>query len=206
MKHTALSLPVPQGLVRTGPLVEVQLSPHQSIAAILQKQGKPVPGLTTKMMVDTGAHSTLVSQALVSKLGVQPIRFTPVTGVSGKPENYPVYPLSLAIKFGSGGTGALLSFNADVIGMPSMLGGETGGLLGRDFLLHFELFYDGPNGFIELRVPDGLKAKIKPPPVLPGFVPGGTPLVSPSARPGESRKERRARERTERKAAKRKPD
>lgn len=145
-------------------------------------------------MLDTGAESTLVEQALADQLGLQPTRFVPVVGVSAKPERCPVYPLGITIKFADvENLQAELTFAADVIGMPAMAGSLHRGLLGRDFLRHFEMLYDGPHGLVELRVSQELRSSIPPPPIS---------LVSKGSAPSISEEQKRRR-RNRTKSAKR---
>ena len=52
------------GLVRDGPLVEARLSPPRIQAEHLAGQGKKIPSVATKLMIDTGAAKTAIDTTL----------------------------------------------------------------------------------------------------------------------------------------------
>jgi hypothetical protein len=108
------------------------------------------------MMVDTGATCTLISDALADQLGVRPLRYRSIVGVSGVPEDRPVYRMAIGILMApQRGEPAIATFEADVVGMPEASpGAQHQGLLGRDFLQFMRLVYDGPTGTFELQSRD----------------------------------------------------
>jgi hypothetical protein len=113
-----------------------------------------MPGaIIQNLLVDTGAQKTSIEDKIAQALGLIPIRFDPVVGVSGKPELYPIYRMAVGIGMGEDGTGAALQkiFFAEVAGTPSPpIPWQHVGLLGRDFLQFLRLVYDGPQGTFEL--------------------------------------------------------
>ncbi|MCC7542383.1 MAG: aspartyl protease family protein [Deltaproteobacteria bacterium] len=136
-----------------------------------------------RLMIDTGAQRTLVDDALCVKLGLPPIRFDEIVGVSGKPESWPVYLLGVRLGLSShpkAQENAFAVFGAEVIGMPVGPHDQHRGLLGRDFLANFELGYDGPNGSFAIMVPATRAAA----------------LAGPTATPNRAERRRLARQKT----------
>jgi hypothetical protein len=147
----------PQGLVVVGPLVAVrfQLDPIEANAR--RGQGEFLPeSVAGKVMIDTGASGTHVFDSIPRHFSLVPIRYVPVIGVNGKPEDRPVYRLALVLQMeGAEGRMAEATYTADMIGAPGTfeLPGfpeQVIGLLGRDFLAHFHFYYHGPSGEYEL--------------------------------------------------------
>lgn len=138
-------------LINVGPLAEVSLSPSPDVAAILTGSGKPLPTRVVKMMVDTGAQKTVVEDKIAAALGLVPLRFTPMVGVSQKPELCPLYLMSVHIAMTDGKKNTVVTFTAEIIGMASPPQPQLhAGLLGRDFLSHFKMVYDGKGGIFEI--------------------------------------------------------
>jgi hypothetical protein len=152
-RHIGFVNPVPWGLVQQGPLVQVTLGLHPDDFQRVVAEGGTPKSFQHALMVDTGAQATSVENKIPEALGLVPIRFARMMGVSGKPEDYPVYRMSVGIGMGDDRTGTVLPavFVADVVGTPSPPAPLSHvGLLGRDFLRHVQLLYDGPKGRFEL--------------------------------------------------------
>jgi len=115
------------------------------------------------MMIDTGAQSTIVEKQIATQLGLKPIRFAPMIGVSQKPELCPVYLMSITILVSGDGMEGSVTFNNEVVGMSSPVRPQPHvGLLGRDFLSHMTLVYEGPKGSFELIPSMQLPPKTQP--------------------------------------------
>jgi hypothetical protein len=146
VRHRGNVTPVPHGLIFKGPLVRVTFGPHPDDAKATAAAGGTPKTMVHRLMVDTGAQSTVV--------GLIPIRYVRIMGVSGKPEECPLYRMSITIGMeedGSGGTVLPAQFVANVAGVASPPKPLTHvGLLGRDFLSHVRLLYDGPKGEFEI--------------------------------------------------------
>jgi hypothetical protein len=152
MKYHGLVKPAPQGLINLGPLIPVTLTPTEEIAKALIKSGVQIHPVKADLMLDTGAQSTVIEDSLAQSLGLRPLRFRSIIGVSQKPEMHPVYRMQISIvmkdSFGHSGVG---KFVADVCGMPSPpQPTKHRGLLGRDFLRYFRFSYDGTAGSYEI--------------------------------------------------------
>jgi len=140
-------------MVALGPLVQVTLGPHPDDAAATVAAGGTPKTMSHYLMVDTGAQATVVENVIAQALGLIPIRFTQIMGVSGKPEDYPVYRMSVTIGMVENASGSTVqaTFVTDVAGVASPPKPLTHiGLLGRDFLRYVRLVYDGPKGAFEL--------------------------------------------------------
>lgn len=138
-----------QGLWLNGPLVNVGLATTQQHADAV---GIARTSTQAMLLVDTGADITCVDDRIPAQLGLVPIRFRPLMGVNGVPEDRPVYRMSILVGMasGSGGMGQA-EFTADVVGLPAPAYATAyAGLLGRDFLAHVRFSYDGPAGTYEL--------------------------------------------------------
>ena len=98
------------------------------------------------MMIDTGAAFTVIEEPLAEALGLRPVRFREVIGIDQKPMERPVFPMSVVLAMHDGlGTSKSVRFKVDIVGVPTRARDEGYiGLLGRDFLQHFEFLYDGP--------------------------------------------------------------
>ena len=160
MKHTGgfgiegsdgRRVPDPTALERHGPLVSVIVTPSAAVMKVLAESGKTAAQARVHLLIDTGAELTSIHDDVIQTLGVQPVRMQSIGGVSGKPEDYPVYRLMLHIGVTDGTRSTSLAVAADVVGMPpSSTHPDMRGLIGRDFLRHFRLVYDGPSGGFEL--------------------------------------------------------
>ena len=153
------TIPSPELLVLVGPLVNVVLALPDAARAAFAASGQAAPQTTVKLLIDTGAQVTSVHDDVARGLGLPPIRLAPVVGVSGKSEDYPVYRLKVLIAVEDAFSKAMIGIESDIIGMPaSSHHADMRGVLGRDFLRHVRLVYDGPNATFEL-------AENAPPPV-----------------------------------------
>lgn len=152
MKYHGQVNPAPFGLVNLGPLIPVTLAPTLEIAKALNSSGVQIKPIRADLMLDTGAQTTVIEDFFAQSLGLRPLRFRSIIGVSQKPELHPVYRMQISISmkdsFGHDGVGV---FVADVCGMPSPpKPTKHKGLLGRDFLRYFRFSYDGPAGCYEI--------------------------------------------------------
>lgn len=149
MRHTVVT--PPRELVARGPLIDVVLSVHSAAGQQLLSQGKPIPTHVAKLMLDTGAQSTVVENCIPQQLGLTPIRFTELVGVSHKPEKCPVYMMSVSFLATKGTHKQWLTFSSQIIGTGSPTKPtDHKGLLGRDFLGALHVSYDGVSGTVEV--------------------------------------------------------
>lgn len=147
----------PFGLIALGPLVKVRFHLDPIEAPIRQARGDVVPSAIGGMvMVDTGAQGTHVFESVPRHLGLTPIRYVPVIGVNRQPEDRPVYRMALVIQMADRqGKIVDATFAADMISAPGTFElpaypERVIGLLGRDFLAHFDFHYHGTTGQFEI--------------------------------------------------------
>lgn len=134
-------------LVFLGPIASVTLS-----RPVLKPEDiEQASSIQIKMLVDTGASKTVVDRGIAESLGLEPIRFEPMIGISHVPEECPVFLLSIAIGFADGPRTTLMTFTSEMIGMSTPPTPRPfNGLLGRDFLRFVHLSYDGPAGHCDI--------------------------------------------------------
>jgi predicted aspartyl protease len=130
------------------------LMPTLQEQALIIANGGKVPQGSAKMMIDTGAECTVIDDQIAIQLGLVPIRTRMIIGVSQKPEKRPVYKMGIGIMMANGGKEKKILFQSEVVGAPAKkVNREEVGLLGRDFLSHFRLSYNGPAGIYDVIEP-----------------------------------------------------
>ena len=137
----------PKGLEIHGPLVTVRLLPDPELAT-----ARPATSVEAMLMIDTGASRTVIEETTIQKLGMPPLRYMPITGVSQQADLCAVYRMAIEIQMVDehDKPGAAIMVT-DVAGVPSpSLPEKHVGLLGRDFLQYVRLIYDGPKGEFEV--------------------------------------------------------
>ena len=134
-------------LVHLGPIASVTLS-----RPVLRPEDiQEASSIQIKMLVDTGASKTVVDRGIAESLGLEPIRFEPMTGISHVAEECPIFLLSIAIGFVDGLRTTVMTFTSEMVGMSTPPTPRPfNGLLGRDFLRFVHLSYDGPAGHCDI--------------------------------------------------------
>ncbi len=131
-------------LLNQGPTVQVVLSVAQAIAEQLMQQGLPVPAPVPGLaVIDTGASSTCIDDATAQRLQLPAIDVVNMTSASHASTQQNIYPVLIEVMGG---------IRIDV---PRAVGANLEpqnlvALIGRDFLQHCTLFYNGPTGAITL--------------------------------------------------------
>lgn len=156
----------PDVMVGLGPMAAAVWSvPSQRVAA-LTAEGKAIPPpVTGHLLVDTGATGTCIALHAAEQLGLKPHATTPNHGAHGEHESQIfLVHFSLAIRDGNG---PLLAIEREmsVPAIPDMqlayaklqvqMNGQplnVIGVLGRDFLRHARMTYDGPRGIVEIEM------------------------------------------------------
>lgn len=104
-----------------------------------------------RLLVDTGADVTMVSEGVLADLRSVPEGMSLVEGVFAGPAEREVHDLTLRLMLTDGDT---LVVQAFVTSMPTANDGVDG-LVGREILELLRMTYDGPNGVFELLRPAG---------------------------------------------------
>ena len=134
-----------QVLIARGPLIQVSISIEQHMAEQLLRQGESVPQPVAGLaLLDTGASSTCIDEALAEQLGISPVDVVHVASASHAATEQNVYPVRLEV------LGSPITINAPrAIGGPLAAQGILA-LIGRDVLQSCTLFYNGMTGQISL--------------------------------------------------------
>ena len=142
-----IQLPARLALLQTGPCVQVIIGLAQSLAEQLVQQGHAVPQPVSGMaLVDTGASTTCIDEALAQRLGLPAIDVVQMTSASHAGTEANVYPIQMEI------VGSPIRVN-----VPRAIGANLApqgivALIGRDYLQHCTLFYNGFTGEITLSI------------------------------------------------------
>ena len=111
-------------LTRSGPTLDIRLEPVLGVQEILRTEGQAVPSVGILGMIDTGASSTLVQNAVFPQIGIEPL-------LRGKFRVRVVLTPTVA-------------FEVDAV-EGALIGQNVQCLIGRDILEHVVFTYDGPN-------------------------------------------------------------
>ncbi len=134
-------------MILHGPIANVALSRPGTTPEEIQQAAS----IQVKMLIDTGAYKTVIDRGIAEALGLEPIRFEEMSGISHVPEECPVFLLSVAIGLTDGSRTSTLIFTSEMIGMTTPPTPRPfNGLLGRDFLRHVRLDYDGQAGHCDI--------------------------------------------------------
>jgi gag-polyprotein putative aspartyl protease len=142
-------------LVAFGPIVTVSIEADAELIAERAALGQSLPPpLPVQLMVDTGAQTTVIEEAIAKKFGLKPIRYSSVTGVSQQAQTCAVYRMVITLEMkDNSGQNKVVAIETEIIGVSSPPSPHPHvGLLGRDFLQHFEFVYRGSVGSFELHL------------------------------------------------------
>jgi predicted aspartyl protease len=134
-------------LLQNGPCVQVVIGLGQSLAEQLVKQGQAVPEPAAGIaLVDTGASTTCIDDALAQRLRLPAIDVVHMTSASHAGTEANVYPIQMEI------VGSPI-----IVNVPRAIGANLApqgivALIGRDYLQHCTLFYNGITGEITLAI------------------------------------------------------
>jgi hypothetical protein len=165
-KFTIIAGPL---LEHVGPLVVAEWSVPKSLADQLVAEGKPVPPpVVGHVLVDTGARKTGIAQHTAEMLSLTSIGTASSFGAHG-PQESVRYCADFTLRIIDLPTGKALAVtfeDHEVLGIPKMkesfdqfgLRDPSGnllnviGILGREFLRHTKLTYNGPAGTVEFEI------------------------------------------------------
>jgi len=134
-------LPPAIALIQRGPVVQVSISIAQSMTQQLVQQGATLPAPVTGMaLIDTGASSTCIDDAIAQQLGVPAIDVVTMHSAShaGHPAN--IYPVRFAL------TGMPIALDVPRAMGAALASQGLAMLIGRDILQICTLFYNGMSG------------------------------------------------------------
>jgi predicted aspartyl protease len=142
-----IQIPPRVALLQSGPCVQIIIGLAQSFVEQLVQQGQTVPQPVTGMaLVDTGASTTCIDDVLAQNLGFPVIDVVQMTSASHAGTEANVYPIQMEI------VGSPIRVN-----VPRAIGANLTpqgivALIGRDYLQHCTLFYNGFTGEITLSI------------------------------------------------------
>jgi hypothetical protein len=164
VKHFGIVHPRGSGLATLGALIEVTIRPAPAIREAMRFDGDEPGEIKHKLLIDTGAHRTLIAREIAEALDLDPIRLDPIVGVSQKVEEWPVYRMGIEINVTlNAGDKMRIEADLEVAGSPPFAESEKHvGLLGRDFLADWLFFYDGLAGRFMLKGgPEGDDTRVR---------------------------------------------
>lgn len=142
-----IQIPSRVALLQSGHCVQIIIGLAQSFVEQLVQQGQTVPQPVTGMaLVDTGASTTCIDDALAQSLGFPVIDVVQMTSASHADTEANVYPIQMEI------VGSPIRVN-----VPRAIGANLTpqgivALIGRDYLQHCTLFYNSFTGAITLSI------------------------------------------------------
>jgi len=135
-------------LILHGPIIKVELTPWHL----------PAPRVTARLLLDTGSDISALAQDIIGSLGLSSLRPVQARLADGRVYQRFLYRMSMHLPVscaGQGAPGGTFMFSANSVGQevhspPDMR--VSDGLIGRDFLSHFQFRYDGETGSFRLEV------------------------------------------------------
>lgn len=143
--------PSPANLLKSGPVIQVQIEVPDSLAAALQANNSLIPSPVDGMaLIDTGATITSIDASVFARLGINPVGIANVGTANG-----PTQQSMFAAKFSFPGTGLpsfqlTQSLGCDLTGQTVLNQKPIIALIGRDILARSVLIYNGGNGSFSL--------------------------------------------------------
>ncbi len=142
-----VQIPPSIALLQHGPIVQVVVGLAQSFTDQLLQQGQSLPQpIAGNALIDTGASMTCIDELAAQNLSLPAIDVVQMTSASHDSIQQNVYPIQMQI------VGSPIR-----VEVPRAIGANlaTQGLLaliGRDYLQHCTLFYNGLTGGITLSI------------------------------------------------------
>lgn len=142
-----VSIPPAVALQQGGPVVQIVVGLAQSFADQLLQQGRTLPSpLSGNALIDTGASTTCIDETLASSMGLPVIDVVTMASASHASTQQNVYPINMQI------VGSPIRVEvSNAIGASLQSQGIIA-LIGRDFLQHCALHYNGFTGAITLSI------------------------------------------------------
>lgn len=126
-------------LQQAGPIAEVLIAPPHQLVQVLKAKGQPVPQpVKAVAMIDTGASGTVITPAIASALGIQPVGVTNMsTPSTTTPVQSRVFNVDLTFLTNSVNLTGIVAIEAPLGGQHIQC------LIGRDILQNAVLVYIG---------------------------------------------------------------
>ena len=145
----------PNWLTARGPIIKAIIEVAPSHKLLLQSKGLPVPKpVVARLLLDTGASSTVVSHQLAEKAGLALIsENSPLHGV-GVDTSGKTYFGEVCLQFRDENNKLeriSKTCQISAASLPAQTSEYMDGLLGRDFLAGFEVTYNGVTGIVSFQ-------------------------------------------------------
>lgn len=142
-----IQIPPQVAMRERGPCVQIVVSVAQSIAEQLMQQGKAVPPPVSGLaLIDTGASATCIDDGLARQLQLPVTDVVTMTSASHDSTPANVYPILIEV------VGPGIRINVTRAIGANLAPQDLIALIGRDFLQHCTLFYNGLTGEITLAI------------------------------------------------------
>lgn len=142
-----VQVPPSVALLQHGPIVQIIVGLAQSFADQLLQQGHPLPQpISGNALIDTGASTTCIDDQAAQNLGLPAIDVVQMTSASHTSTQQNVYPIQMQIVGSPIRVEVLRAIGANLAAQGLMA------LIGRDYLQHCTLFYNGLTGEITLSI------------------------------------------------------
>jgi predicted aspartyl protease len=134
-------------LQQRGPIVQVTIGISQTFAEQLLQQGTALPSpVSGNALLDTGASTTCIDDAVAQSMGLPAIDVVTMASASHESTQQNVYPIHMQI------VGSPIPVEVpNAIGANLRVQGIIA-LIGRDYLQHCTLHYNGVTGAITLSI------------------------------------------------------
>ncbi len=143
----SVAIPSNHALVSAGPRIQATITLLKPMAATLLQTGKKVPqSVSGYALIDTGASSTCIDDAIAQKMGLPVVDTVQMSSASHKTTTQNVYPVSIEL------AGLPMSIDAPRAVGAALSSQGIIALIGRDVLQHCTLFYNGTTGQISLSI------------------------------------------------------
>jgi len=142
-----IQVPPSIALLQHGPTVQIVIGLAQSFTDQLLQQGQPLPQpVSGHALIDTGASITCIDNSAAQNLGLPAIDVVQMMSASHDSIEQNVYPIQMQI------VGSPIR-----VEIPRAIGANLAAqgllaLIGRDYLQHCTLFYNGLTGEITLSI------------------------------------------------------
>jgi predicted aspartyl protease len=136
-KKTTMSVPPPHVLLQMRAFIDVSITHPRIIQEQFKQQGRSVPSVSVKALIDTGASSSVITPKVADQLNLVHTGYQKVSSVQDE-QDRPVYYGFIIFPWGSGKEIPIVSCPLKIIDC----------LIGRDILMHWYFTYNGIDGSI----------------------------------------------------------
>lgn len=132
-------IPVPSQLIlqNQGAIIPVTITHPKSVAQRLTNEGKQIPAVQCKALIDSGAYGSVITPRIAEDLKLIQTGFQKVTSVQDE-QDRPAFYAYIQFHWGSGK-------EVPVVSCP-LKGFDC--LIGRDIMMHWNITYNGKDGYI----------------------------------------------------------